>query len=494
VSVELARASGAVAALGLALVLAAPARAWRLGGLAAWALGCAGLLAWLLPDDDARVYAAGAAMAATAGIALAAVFLRWPWLLPLAVLACAPARITVSLGGEEARLLVPLYAIAGAAALALAWQLFWEMPRATAGAPWWRRVLTGRGLPLGSLALPLALLVAWLGLGLLWTDDPREGAIFLLCFVLPFGILTALAARLPWRTGWATTLYGQLALMAVAFAALGIWQYAAREVFWNPKVIVDNAYAPSSWFYRVNSVFFDPSLYGRFLVVAILASLVLVLFGRGLAAWAALGLATVTWLGLVPSFSQSSYVALGAGIVVALGARWSGRALVVVSLAAAALAGVALATPEVRDRVLGDERTARSATSGRSELVANGIRIARERPATGVGTGGFVRAYADRVGLPGRSPKAAVSHTAPVTVAAENGLPGLVLLAWLALVALVLTLRRGPGPDARELARLAVGLALLAILVHSLFYDSLFEDPGFWLLLCLAAAATREPA
>ena len=38
-------------------------------------------------------------------------------------------------------------------------------------------------------------------------------------------------------------------------------------------MIVGNAYAP---FYRVNSVFYDPSVYGRFLVVAMLAALVLV--------------------------------------------------------------------------------------------------------------------------------------------------------------------------------------------------------------------------
>ena len=42
-------------------------------------------------------------------------------------------------------------------------------------------------------------------------------------------------------------------------------------------MIVGNAYAP---FYRVNSVFYDPSVYGRFLVVAILAALVVALYGR----------------------------------------------------------------------------------------------------------------------------------------------------------------------------------------------------------------------
>ena len=56
-----------------------------------------------------------------------------------------------------------------------------------------------------------------------------------------------------------------------------MYQYATRDVFWNPKVIVGNAYAP---FYRVNSVFYDPSVYGRFLVVAMLAALVLALYDR----------------------------------------------------------------------------------------------------------------------------------------------------------------------------------------------------------------------
>ncbi len=98
-----------------------------------------------------------------------------------------------------------------------------------------------------------------------------------------------------------------------------------RNIYWNPKVEVDNAYAPSGWFYRVNSVFYDPSIYGRFLVVAILASLVLVLFDRQRLAWAAAAAAAVTWVGLMPSFSQSSFVALAAGIIVGLAAFWRRR-------------------------------------------------------------------------------------------------------------------------------------------------------------------------
>ena len=69
-------------------------------------------------------------------------------------------------------------------------------------------------------------------------------------------------------------LYAALVATALLYAGVGLYQWATREVFWNPKLRVDNAYAP---FFRVNSVFWDPSIYGRYLVVAILATLALVL-------------------------------------------------------------------------------------------------------------------------------------------------------------------------------------------------------------------------
>jgi hypothetical protein len=40
-------------------------------------------------------------------------------------------------------------------------------------------------------------------------------------------------------------------------------------------------------------------------------------------------------------------------------------------------------------------------------------------------------------------------------------------------------------------ARLAFGLALVAILVHCLFYDALLEDPTFWGLLALVVVGGR---
>jgi hypothetical protein len=280
--------------------------------------------------------------------------------------------------------------------------------------------------------------------------------------------------------------------MALAFAVIGIVQYETRNIFWNPKVRVDNAYAPSGWFYRVNSVFYDPSIYGRFLVVAIVASLVVVLRRRDtLWTLAAVLTIAITWAGLFPSFSQSSFVALVAAAVVAAVFVWRRRSILLIVVAAVALVVAGFASPQVRHRLEGKSKTSFShATGGRSRLVSKGVRVALHHPVVGVGVGGFKHAYAELAHLKGKEPKAAASHTTPVTVAAETGVPGLLLLLWLAGTALALAFRR-PRLSFDGAAQLAFGLALVAILVHCIFYNALFEDPTFWGLLGLVAVAAR---
>ncbi len=131
-------------------------------------------------------------------------------------------------------------------------------------------------------------------------------------------------------------------------------------------------------------------------------------------------------------------------------------------------------------------------TSGRSNLVSQGIRIAADHPVAGVGVGGFRRAYAERTGVAGDDPKRVASHTTPVTVAAEGGVVGLALLAWLVAAALAATLLRlGRGFTSRT--SLAIGIALVAIVVHSLFYAAFIEDPMTWALLGLVGVVALVP-
>ena len=263
-------------------------------------------------------------------------------------------------------------------------------------------------------------------------------------------------------------------------------------MFWNPKLRVDNAYAP---FFRVNSVFWDPSIYGRYLVVAILATLALVLLGvrdRLLAA----GIVAIVaiWVGLLFSFSQSSFAALIAGTLAAAAVIWRWRAAAALAALAVVLVSVGFATPQVRNQLLQESRAGlNSVTSDRAGLVGNGLRIAVDHPVLGVGTGSFKRAYAEKTGLKGEEPKKAASHSTPVTVVAETGVLGLVLLCWLGFVALATAVRSRGRSDAGR-AALVAALTLGAIAVHSLFYNALFEDPTMWALLGLIAlVSTYRP-
>ena len=473
-SVEVARIAGAVASLGLAVLIAARPREARVAGLGAWAIGSVLLATYLAPSSHQRVLFAAAVVGIVLAAGLAFLFRRWTWALAFLTLACVPARIPVRVGGTEANLLVPLYAVVAGAALLLAWELVRGVQRSR---------------ELGLLAWPLAAYVAWTGLSLLWSGDPHQGAISVFFFYLPFGLIAVSLSRLPWNPRLVVWLFGELVAMAVAFAGIGVYQWATRDIFWNPKVDVGNAYAP---FFRVNSVFYDPSVYGRFLVVAIAACLVVALYSRTpRVAYAAVAAIAALWIGLLFSFSQSSFAALVAAAVLLAAMLWRWRAALAIALVAVVVVGAGASAPRIRSSIVKHSNSGLNhATSGRWKLATNGIKVALHHPVAGVGIGDFKRAYAKQAGLRGREPRSAASHDTPITVAAELGVPGLALLVWLAATAFLLTLRRLASSFAGRTA-LVCGVALAAIAVHSLFYNALFEDPTTWGLLALGALAAR---
>jgi O-antigen ligase len=465
--IDLARLGGPVACFGLAVLLVARSRRDRLAGLGFAVLGACVMAAALAPDrpwkDIGEIV-----VAVGVGAVLAVVFRRLPWLLPLAALATVPVRI----GALGHQLLVPLYLVILGGTLLFLWQLVRgdERSRELRFAAW-----------------PLALYVGWTGLSLAWTGDVGGGAIEVLAFYIPLTMLALLVARLPWSDLWLRALYVELGVMALIFAAVGFYQYDTRNVFENPKVINSNAYAA---YFRVNSVFWDPSIYGRFLVIAIIPSVVLIVRGRSLRlAWAAAAVVLVTWLGLLISFSQSSFAALLVAVVGVAIVAWRWRSAAAIGLVAVVLSGVAAAQPQIRRSIVHHTHSGlNSATSGRASLVANGIRIAEAHPVIGVGVGGFKHAYAQRLHLRGKAPRVAASHDAPVTVAAETGLIGFALATWLAFGVMIAAFRR-VDRSFRGRASLAFGLAIAAILCHSLFYNDFFEDPMTWMLFGFVALA-----
>ena len=153
----LAQIAGPVGCAGLAVLLVATRRDLRIAGLAAWALGLAGLALYLAPDVSRTLLAAGTVAGLVATVVGAWLLTRYPYLLAFATLACLPVRLPITIGSEKASLLLPLYAVVAMLALSLAWQL-----------------LRGdsRTRELGPVAWPLAAVVLWTGLSLAWTVDP----------------------------------------------------------------------------------------------------------------------------------------------------------------------------------------------------------------------------------------------------------------------------------------------------------------------------------
>jgi putative inorganic carbon (HCO3(-)) transporter len=385
----------------------------------------------------------------------------------------------VHAGGAGSKLLVPLYVVILAATMYLGWELARGDDRVR---------------ELGLAAWPLAAYLAWTGASLVWSKDVHEGAKELLAFYVPFTVLAVAVGRLHWSRLGLRLLYGELVVMGLVFAAVGFYQYETRDIFQNPKVINSNAYAP---FFRVNSVFWDPSVYGRFLVVAIVPSLVLLVRERVRALTpVVVASVVVLWLGLLISFSQSSFSALLVGVVGVAVVAWRWRALFAIAAAVAVLGGIAVSAPQLRHSIQHHTSSGlNSATSGRLSLVANGVRIAQAHPLAGVGMGGFKRAYADRVHrFKSKDPKTAASHNTPVTVAAELGVVGVVLFVALVAALLGEAFRRSARPSVGAVS-LTAGLLLAAILCHSLFYNDFFVDPTTWGLFGLIAlAANGRPA
>ena len=472
---DVAQIAALVGALGAVLVLIPRGGAFPLVGFALLGGAIGGFAFSLVGGDDLRLIVtepAGVALLGTGGllaIAGAALLVRYPAVTPVALLAVAPFRVPVELGNEEAFLLLPLYLVIAASVLALAY-----------------RILRGERPPPPPflLSLPLTAFVTLTATSFLWTWDERAGAIALAFFVLPFVAGLAVVARAPLADWLPRALLVTLVALGGLFAAIGIWQAQTRTLFFARDLEVANAYTS---FFRVTSLFKDPSLYGRYLVIPIAVLLVAIFVRRGRTLDWVVATAVVAFLfwGLFYSYSQSSFVAL---FVVAFGIALVGSdrririVLVACALAATIVAaGVAGAAT--------DGRSARDVTSGRSRLVEITFDAFKERPIAGVGIGGQPQASAEAAGR--RSPRRNASHTTPLTVLAELGVVGFAAYLWLLAAvgwALVLVTRVNRA--------FGIGLAAVAValFVHSLLYAGFFEDPLTWGLIGLAAAAlARAP-
>jgi O-antigen ligase len=467
------------AAVAAAALLAPGARGRAAATVAAPLLAALALASTLQSSTYYRVGAhlAQAGAAAVAGLVavgvLTVLFRRRPGALVVLAVAALPFRVPVAIGGTTANLLLPLYLVIAAGCLAHA------LPRLRAAdtAPSAPRPRVVR-----RLELALAATVALYAAQSLYSTDVEQAAKNVCFFYVPFTLLYRLLLDVPWSARALRTSLAVTVGLALVFAAIGFFEFATgRLLLHNPKVLEANELKP---YFRVNSLFFDPNIYGRFLALTmVLLAAVLLWTRRPRSAWAIGGALLALWAGLVLSLSQSSFAALLVGLATLAALRW--RAWPVLGAGAvAALAATALVlfAPGVLHIEGGSSKALDKATSGRVELVDGAVAMFRDRPLQGFGSGAFQERYREREHV--RSAKlAAVSHTTPLTIAAEQGIVGLAVYAWL-LVASALILFGGP----MTIARAAVAAAACALWLHTLVYASFLEDPLLWTLLAIGAA------
>lgn len=462
----------------------------------------AALVATSLPS--AGTLAAGLAVALVVVAALVVLMRRHRDAFPLLAVFALPFRLPISADDRTVNLLVPLYLVVAAGTLV--YLLPRLLGRSAAGAGAGERSPQARASP-GNLSFWRSprgvqwLLFATVGLyalQTLYSDDRAKAAENLAFFYVPFALLFLILRDVRWTRELLLRCLGVAVALAVLFAGVGFVEYYRKSLFLNPKVVAADQYDN---YFRVNSVFFDPSIYGRFLALVMIAVTTVVLSARGSAG--ALGAnvrerrrevlaaaAVLAWLlaGLVTSFSQSSIAALLLGLAVLGAWCWGVRATAFVLVAVVVIAGVfvALAPASLHLGLKGSSGSASNATSGRTTLVSGGLELFAKRPLEGYGSGSFETQYKRHSTAAAASSENAVSasHTIPITVAAEQGIVGLALYIAL-LLAAFLVLFRGAG---RSPPRIAIAACFAALVLHTWTYADFLEDPFTWTLLAIGVA------
>jgi O-antigen ligase len=421
--------------------------------------------------EHLRHHPALAAAAVVAALVLVAVltlaFHGRPAAFALCAVVALPFRFNIVAGGTGG-ILLPLYAVIAAGALGF---VIWGDGAARSREP--------RSAALEAL---LALFVALYALQAIYTPAASlakavEDVGF---FLVPFSLLFVLLRRVPWDRALLARCGLAVVALALAFVAIGAVEYASRRLLFNTALNSNQRY------FRVNSLFYDPNILGRYLALTMLLVMTAMLWERDRRrVLIGAGVLAALWLGLVGTASQSSMLALLAGLAVIAAARYSVRiAAIATAVVVAAGVAIALAASGHLHLNLSDTAAANNATSDRASLVQKGFDLFKDRPLAGFGSGSFSCEYL-RHSAHSCASSAGVtsdSHTIPITIAAEQGVIGLAAYVLL----LVAGFWRLAGRDVRrDAARVAILAAFTALVVHTWAYADFLEDPITWTLLAV---------
>ncbi|NMA68004.1 MAG: polymerase [Desulfitobacterium sp.] len=277
-------------------------------------------------------------------------------------------------------------------------------------------------------------------------------------------------------------------LAALALLPLTLYEGITRNFIWHGENLISTKYV------RVNATFVDPNIFARFLILGIVANLVLQLFSSSRWGkyfyWLVLPLLLVQ---LVFTGSRGGILTLGLILVLAL-VLLPRKRVILGLMGLCTLGGVAtlFLKPEVWKRMLLLTKGIAATSPERKDLIEAGIAIFKDHPLLGTGLGTFQTVFLqDYSHLRTVPDGATLSHTTVLTIGAELGVVGLliVLVFWVALLGVLYDLHRHTKGSfsifSYEYQRyiLAAGYALwaLAIFISSQGEGRFFEDPILWL-------------
>jgi len=358
-------------------------------------------------------------------------------------------------------------------------------------------------LPARRTWLPVAVFMLYAGISAALTAS--SDGFKTLVAMLAYGLVAL--ALFNWSGGEAAQkrFWAWFAVSVIAIALVGLVEAVTGHYIWN---------APDAGFSRMNATFKDPNIYARFLTIGIMTSIVVA--ARSRLEWRPLQMAAIVLAAAVLplTFSRQGWFLGGAVLVVAV--LLAQNRVAALGLSVLALAVFAIVVFVDRDVLLRLNAFQQFLTAPhnplfdtpllawinvlpldgvRHYLIAAGFQMFYDHPIFGVGFGRFPAEIAGPYRgfiLPGRATYD--SHTSLVTIIAELGVVGLLLVVWWGY-----ELARAMVGVARQHAELqpfmvATALGLMLIVLQSQLEGRLFTEPYGWVFIGAGLAATRPLA
>lgn len=243
------------------------------------------------------------------------------------------------------------------------------------------------------------------------------------------------------------------------------------------------------WYSRASGSFGDPNYFALALIVCIAFTLCLYRLypehGRLLA-----GIAVVLCFNLLLTSSRGGILGFGAMFVMFL--KGSRKRATYITIAVGMAATLAVLIPETTvNRLLSKDRDSQGSTEHRMRLIKTSLRMIEDNPLTGVGYGNY-KQYSIKYS-PEETRFALIAHNSYLSVAAELGLPLLVLFIGL-LVSSYVAINRiisiVKGNDRLENVSLSIKIAFSGYCISIVFLTA-EREKYLWLMIFLIMALTK---